>query len=1117
MHRHEHEHKNANDDEIASADNSDGSELLNAVNSAFHDSDDAPNAPITVGKQTKRIKDNDDSALYAGGLHKSSIFNLQVDEMLAEVRLNYDKQFSGADDALRRLKGLIEAIEEKKPLSIPDATKALQKFRKVTVPFPNPKPNTNAAYKLAYVKPSSVNVVGSYALRSMVKTDDELSIDMVIVMSRALFQEKDFLNYRYFYKRAYFLACIAAGILEAVDDEFSLGFEYLNGNSLHSILVVKPKHGKDKISPSRYKINVIPAAPQNLFPESKLLPLKNAIRPEDTGVEAARLPTPFYNASLRSDGNYEAYLKLFHSASKQSAGFADACLLGRIWLRQRGFEGDVSKGGFGHFEWAALTALLLEGGGTRGQRVLSPEYSSYQMFKSVVQYLSSTDLARTPSGYAVSEFETPRSGYPIFYDGSRGQNVLYKMTPWSYGLLQDEARTSLGMLNDATFDQFEPTFIWRTSQPLQRYDCIMRVPLPRKTPEMSGCDHLSDTAIFSQCLFEVLSQGLSDRVKLIYVSWPKSLAWSIKTSSPSGSREPLLISIVFDPMNIDRLVDHGPAAEEKKKAAQFQKFWGEKAELRRFKDGSILECLVWRTGSSYSIFQDVVVHLIRRHFDAEVSEGLTLIGESFAKALPSPTTSLAAFKGLEEAFSSLEKNVRELEGLPLQLRQFSATSPQLRYSAIDPPSFGPQKPLKTPADVLIQFEGSGRWPDDIVAIQRTKMAFLLKIGNLLEESNENITARVGLENADQTMLNCAFLDVIYDTGPVFRIRIHSDREQTLLERMVKDKSMDPRARDNAVSALSIYKKTFVQLPLLNQSISTHCTRFPLLSPTIRLAKLWFDRHMLLAHIGEELVELIVAGVFLQPYPWRAPSSVMSGFLRTLMFISKWDWRLVPLIVDFTGNMKSPDISTINTRLEAWRKIDPGMNRTVIFAASNHDRSGMAFTDKSPSKMVAARMTALAVSAYKLVKEKGIELDQRFLFASSTADYDFVIHISPKFNGQKESSKKQKFKNLEVQSEANLDAIGYDPVQLFVDDLQKLYASSIVLFRCTASSSVIAGLWNPQAAAPRAFKVNMAHAMKTVGDGENDNEKEEIEIDNEAVLSEIARLGGDMVSRIEVRR
>jgi U3 small nucleolar RNA-associated protein 22 len=994
--------------------------------------------------------------------------------------------------------------------------KLLQKSHKIAIPFPDPKPDKGAAYKLAYAKPSNINVVGSYALKTMVRSDKALVVDMVVKMPESIFQEKDFLNYRYFYKRAYYLACIAAGLQDAIQDQFTLSFEYLNGNSLHPVLVTNPRPNKLKTD-SNFAIQIIPAAPESLFVELKLRPTKNSIRPKEApeNTTTALPPSPFYNGSLKSDCNIEPYLKLLHSASKQSTGFKDSCILGRIWLRQRGFGSCLSKGGFGHFEWAALTVLLLKGGGPKGHSVLSSGYSSYQMFKAVLQFLSSTDLASNPLVFeGPSDFMVSKSDIPMLYDGPRGQNILYKMTPWSYALLRDESRISLEMLNDHTFDQFESTFILRIDQPLQRFDCLVRVPVHSPDQEDFSGDHKTNVVRFSNRLFEVLREGLMDRVKLIDIQEGAAPSWSIKSSSPASEQQSLSVAVVFDSLYIDRLVDHGPSAEDKKKAAKFQKFWGEKAELRRFKDGSILESLVWSPGSSYSIFQEIFTYLIKRHFDAETSKSLEFTGEGFEKLLPSAGTSSKAFEILKLAFNTFEKDIRDMETLPLQLRQLSAISPQLRYTSIQPPVFGPQQPLKNPSDVLIQFEGSGRWPDDVVAIQRTKIAFLLKIGSLLEENDNGTMARLGLENEDQPLQNCAFLDVIYESGAAFRLRIHNDREQTLLERMIKDKSTDIRTREEAVVALSTYKRTFLQLPLHTQSIATHCTRFPLLSPSIRLLKLWFNSHMLSRHISDELIELLVARTFLQPYPWRAPSSAMSGFLRTLLFISRWDWRLVPLIVDFTGTMTSKDVASINTRLEAWRKIDPGMNRMVLFAASNHDNTGSALTDGSPSKMVAARMTALARSACKLVNGQGLDLDQRSLFASSTADYDFVIHLAPKFtlDGGKKISK-QRFKNLEVQPEPELELVGYQPVREYLLELEKLYTSSIVFFH-SARGPVIAGLWNPQIVAARPFKVNLAYATKAETDSD-DEEGKQIMLDKVAILSEMARIGGDMVSRIEV--
>lgn len=74
--------------------------------------------PQPVQSRPKRAQEDDDNAIYAGGQYKSSIFKLQVDEMLSEVQPKYEKRLSGVDDALRKLKGLIEGIEDREPLSV---------------------------------------------------------------------------------------------------------------------------------------------------------------------------------------------------------------------------------------------------------------------------------------------------------------------------------------------------------------------------------------------------------------------------------------------------------------------------------------------------------------------------------------------------------------------------------------------------------------------------------------------------------------------------------------------------------------------------------------------------------------------------------------------------------------------------------------------------------------------------------------------------------------------------------------------------------------------------------------------------------------------------------------
>ena len=110
--------------------------------------------------------------------------------------------------------------------------------------------------------------------------------------------------------------------------------------------------------------------------------------------------------------------------------------MGRVWLRQRGFGGAVSKGGFGHFEWALLMAFLIKGGGPKGHGLLATGYSNYQMFKAMLQFLASRNLAVDPLVFGTKE-NVKRVGakVPVVFDGEHGVNLLFKMTSWSYSLV----------------------------------------------------------------------------------------------------------------------------------------------------------------------------------------------------------------------------------------------------------------------------------------------------------------------------------------------------------------------------------------------------------------------------------------------------------------------------------------------------------------------------------------------------------------------------------------------------------------------------------------------------------------------------------------------------------
>lgn len=1048
----------------------------------------------------------------ANGFFKSNVFKLQVDELLRQIRPRHGKREADAEDALQTIKKSIEQIKPRGPFTLADAERDLIRD-KVAIPFPDPRPPKDAKYKFAYTKPSNLNVVGSHVLKTASRSKEVLEIDMVVTMPGSLFEDKDYLNYRYFYKRAYYLACIASGLKASLSKEVTLHFRLFHDNRLKPILVLKPIESSgtvdEKVSAPKWRINIIPCVVESQFATEKLRPDRNCIRNPDK-QDDAQAPTPTYNAALRSDMLMTPYLKLLYGASKSCESFVDACLLGATWLRQRGFQSSIECGGFGNFAWNTLMALCLQGGGPNGKPLLSEGYSSYQLFKATLQLLAMKDFTKQPLIFGEAQFalKAASDGTPLMWDALRGHNVLFEVNPWTYRLLRQEARTTIAALGDQTHDGFDATFILCVLEPLYRYDCLVDIPIK----SLVFADSVHERCIQ---LYGVLKQGLGDRAPHINMSRKPLQEWALGSSVPQP-KESITIGIMTNAETARRTVDHGPSAENKAESAEFRKFWGEKAELRRFKDGSILESLVWAPPESgMSVIEQIVRYLLGSHFGLVTMDDITFFGDNFAKVVRGDR---ATFEPLLAQYKKFENDIRDLHELPLSIRQIVPADPQLRFSSIKAPANGKLPHKSVPSDVTIQFEGSSRWPDDLVAIQRTKIAFLLKINDLLQDAVDNITTRVGLENEGQDVLNQAYLDMTYDSDATFRLRIYHDREQILFQRTLKDKNADPRSREIAATGLAKYKRDFVKGPAHTQAISRLCTRHAALSGCIRLTKKWFASHLLANHIADEVIELLVVRTFTQPWPWQTPSSIQTGFLRTLLWISRWDWREDPLVVDLSasGELKQPQLQAITSNFEAWRKLDPAMNRVAVFAASNIDPDGTTWTDGVPAKVVAGRMTALAKAACAEVSEQQLLLEPAPLFSSPLQDFDLVLHLNPVYTGgkvKKSSSNGSVFKNLELESLTDTDMIGHEPVQQFLNELESLYGSALLLFYGGFERPVIAGLWSPLTAR-RSWKVNLSYSTIPIK-GKGDDSDILAELNKDAILAEMVRLGGDLIEKIEV--
>ncbi|KAL1875324.1 hypothetical protein VTK73DRAFT_10108 [Phialemonium thermophilum] len=1171
----------------------------------------------------------------AVGIQQPTAFVLETEELLNEVRLDYSKALEGADDLLRQLKTSVEQIEPHDPVPIFEAAATLEKEHGIEVPFPEPRPPKDSPYKVSFAKPSQFNVVGSFVLKTMAKSQSDRAVDMILAMPEDILQEKDYLNLRYFYKRAYYLAYISVVLKREYEAVADLSFERLNGNPLLPVLSVSPRRtsGKAVIREGqdgntgthkpgkRYRIRLIPCAPEGYFPVKKLASNNCLIR--SVADEDKKTPIPFYNSTLKADGSFVSYLKLLRQAEKTCSYFRDACLLGRIWLQQRGLGSSIATGGFGHFEWAVLVALLLRTGGRKGQPVLSPSLSSTQLFKATIQYLAETNLAKTCIIGTNSEpIEAIWEAGPVIYDAERHMNIAFKMSPSSSAWLQQHARWTHRLLSDRHVDHFAPTFIARADQPAHVFDLNVSLQLREDFDEYHYDPRGRDWS-FGNKVYATIKKALGNRARLVHIRrQPDAPSWALDNRPGSSRGSRILVGIVFDPVHMSRQVDHGPAAEDKAEAHKFRQFWGEKAELRRFKDGSILETLIWSSNSPFDLCEEIIRYVVELHLFKEVStEHLAFYGKGMPALVPVKSTDGQLFSAARQFFETLERDIRDLEDLPLHVNQIAPICPELRSASVKAPSFGSATSSARPMDVVIFFEASGKWPESLVAIQRAKIAFLLRIGSSLEEAKpEQIVTHLGIEDAQLEIENQAYLDIVYESGGTFRLRVHSDLEEVLLERRTRDKMLDQRTRTESATLLSTFRRLYNHLPLHTQTIRTYATRFPALSPTIRLLKHWFDAHRLSIHFPPDLIELFALHVFLEPYPWDAPSSATTGFLRTLLFLSRWDWRSEPLVVDTaatsdaefaaaSGNSSliaastAVDRTTVNTRFEAWRKLDPAMNRTVLFVATNHDTSGTVHTtvagEPSPSKMVATRMTVLARGACRLLKEGsgnpantfGADLDitastASTLFTPSLADFDVVIRLNKRVlkactriypseadseseldsdagsgsdsdaagTRRRKRHRTTRFKNLDMRTGQRPLPVATHPARFLVEQLWRRAgygAGALAFFHGAEDDSIITAVWNPLVQR-RSFRVNLICSYRPVsgkatsriqrtkdeeGDEmdldeeteskngseisnskreEEEEEEDMVEVNREGILAEIARIGGDLIDRIDVK-
>ncbi|KAK7059108.1 U3 snoRNP protein [Paramarasmius palmivorus] len=1132
-------------------------------------SDSKPFKPS--GQEVRAIKD-------AAELFKSNAFKLQIDALLPNVRPK-EKRIPPLERFLRTLHTFLSELPPVSPQHPLQGARELLK-KGVSVPYSIPLPTEETQWKVAFQKPSDITLVGSWATKTHVKGQDgcKYGVDLAVEMPPDLFQEKDYMNGRYFHKRAFYLATLAAAINNPKSG-FNVTTTYISTGDDPRLtkLLLEPctDDSPNDFTKLNARVVIIPVLSSECpIPLHRLSPSHLNFRNTSQEENERQLSSPLYNTALLTAFTPRSHLLSTYNIQQSVPAFNDAVCLLRVWANQHGYgegtrmcvRGFDGRGSW----WSSLLAFLVIGEepssagktGSSKRKLLGRGLSSYQLFRAALDFLSKHDFESDPifvkcsdgHRYLPDEYQSHHEA--VFVDSTSTQNLLANVPIGSLKLLRHDAKKTLEILNkDDVTDPF-PEVIDLSSVK------------PRRSSVHAALDAGSAANATLSSMLSLLSHGLGDRVKAITMLHSSPTPRPLSQALPS-SPHILHIGLIYDTQHAFRQVDHGPAAAEADTTVveQFRDFWGDKAELRRFKDGSIVESIVWdvRTVDEKAhIPVKIVRHILSRHFGLEEDavfswqtpfDDLLRLPESVSRYYLGSGLTLG-FKGALSAFDNLVKNIKALDDeLPLTLSNVSATSESLRYTNVFSPVplpssiasvLPPNARYCHPIEIVLEFEKSSRWPDDLRAIQKIKLAFFERIARALMTSVSGLRASVVIGDGAATsqVQDTSFLEIVTPDGWAFHARIWHDREATLLDRIIKGTGNLPhvtvknkdhkKGKDyhEAVQARDVYTRRFIHAPRHHRAIAKLCHHFPAYAGTVRLVKRWFASHWLLhGHVSEEVIELICAQFFVfkgwdqeveqeTPELGRAsiPGSKERGFAAVIRFLKDWkveDGLFVPLY-DETSSLQSGKTDSPITTTGVWK------------VSTKVDEKGTMWTTNGPDIIVARRVQALAQATWTCLQntEGNGRLPVKSMFMHPVEDYNILLSLDRQIVARYHQNVDVDERKLSKQGKTqNADAVvvrpGFDPALALFRDLQHVYADTFRLFYDPFGGDKIGAVWDPTLRNPRPFRVLGGFSSKPFSKVSKDHpkasgkEKDQVVLNDEGIIGELQRIGSSIITDITI--
>ncbi|XP_011199352.2 nucleolar protein 6 [Bactrocera dorsalis] len=1038
-------------------------------------------------------------------LFHSNLFRLQVKEMLAEVKIK-DKYTNYINNWLERFKQFLNELQDQSEKEDMNNQEWLKKSQiKLPISLHNLHVEQQKVFQFQFIKSKvSPYLIGAAATQSIL--GPKLNVDISILMPEECFQKENYLNLIYDQKRAYYLTYIANKLInsrvfgkELTTDK--LKFSYYNNNPLKPILDITPTpltddNVKTNIA-NKLSLRLFIAAEESAFKLNRFVPWNNNVRANifgDDTDESIPLATPNYNAGVLFDLTMQRNQQLLHGIFDERKNFQEGLILLKVWLRQREF--DLGFNGFSSHLLAMFIAYLYK------QRKLHMNMSSYQVARTVWNQLAYSAWDEDGKGISLSDNSTDLANQPtleqfhtyydvVFVDVTGFFNIAANLNAEIYRRVRLEAKLAVDMLNDMKINSFHMLFMKKI--PLySQFDNILKInkrDIVEQILEMhvKPADKYNFAGYAYPMLLKVivglLSKGLGERVRALVPIEKLVDAWSCTKNPPDCARY-CHLGIVLNPEKAFEVLDKGPETIAEG-ANEFRKFWGDKAQLRRFQDGSITESVVWAATSDSLwkrrlVVRSIVTHLLQHHFQLENNDFEYIAGEldisyrltpifrtdkmpenfKVEQDVDAEDTSLNVIR----CFDDLARKLHALNDLPLEIVSIAGISPVFRYSEPVPilpqaRMIGEQMYAMQVQRGVIQLGQSGKWPSELGALRALKMAFYIQIANLLREKY-HLKTKVTYDGL-----------LVLKQGYCFAIEMSHPKEVALLKKEKSERGLTQYV--DCEASIALEKRHYI-LPKVTGALHALYQLHNSFGGTVMIAKRWLSTQFLDDGLWpEECTELLIAAQFLRTPTQKNPSSPQTGFIRFLQLLAGTDWRNELFLLNFNNAMDENTVADLEHRFSTERDTFPPL---CIATSFDQNHLGNLWTSAcKPNINVLARVTLLARHALDII-ENALLSTKPFIkpgqiFIAPNNGYDFVIQLKPDLVSNSWAHEFGSSFTARTRPNWRLPLADSNFLQNTMEKLRDAYSDFAAFFYNPHGGKEIALIWKPDISKERDFKVN----------------------------------------------